>query len=395
MECYRCRSLRRPQLGRDQAENPRRIPGHNRIVWHVAGDDAAGPDDGILPDDHVREDRRPGPDRRAFPHQRCLDLPIHLGLEFPRRSRRPRIGVVDEDDAVADEDVVLDCHAFTDEGVARNLALPADLRIFLDLDERPDLCSVADLAAVEVDELRELDVLPQLDVGRHVEGFVHWQTTLDLRHCPGPCQQAPFPEMTAAGVARRILRSFQRERVLAYRRSRRTISSKVVRLRPATCQSPVIPGLASTSRRRCQSLYSTSSYGSGGRGPISDISPRSTFHNCGSSSRLVFRRRRPIGVTRGSPVSLNSVVPGASTLPLDLMNRLTNSWCSLGSASTCIVRNLSIVNRFIMCPIRGCRKKTGPGDPRVTRMAISASSGDSATSKNRLPTRSKARLMPS
>src|SRR5881628_3921371 len=132
-----------------------------------------------------------------------------------------------------------------------------------------------------------------------------------------------------------------------------------------------------------------------GRGPISDISPRSTFHNCGSSSRLVFRRRRPIGVTRGSPVSLNSVAPGASTLPLDLMNRLTNSWCSLGSASTCIVRNLSIVNRFIMCPIRGCRKKTGPGDPRVTRTAISASSGDSATSKNRLPTRSKARLIPS
>src|SRR5881296_260022 len=389
MECYRCRSLRRPQLGRDQAENPRRIPSHNRIVGHVAGHDAAGSDDGILPDDHVRQDRRPGPDRRAFPHQRCLDLPIHLGLEFPRRSRRPRIGVVDEDDAVADEDVVLDCHAFTDEGVARNLALPADLRIFLDLDERPDLCSVADLAAVEIDEL------PQLDVGRHVEGFVHWQTTLDLRHCPGPCQQAPFPEMTAAGVARRILRSFQRERVLAYRRSRRTISSKVVRLRPATCQSPVIPGLASTSRRRCQSLYSTSSYGSGGRGPISDISPRSTFHNCGSSSRLVFRRRRPIGVTRGSPVSLNSVAPGSSTLPLDLMNRLTNSWCSLGSASTCIVRNLSIVNRFIMCPIRGCRKKTGPGDPRVTRTAISASSGDSATSKNRLPTRSKARLIPS
>src|SRR5437870_597152 len=275
--------IRHPRLGRDQAEDPRRIPSHNRIVGHVAGHDAAGSDDGILPDDHVRQDRRPGPDRRAFPHQRCLDLPIHLGLEFPRRSCRPRIGVVDEDDAVADEDVVLDCHAFTDEGVARNLALPADLRIFLDLDERPDLCSVADLAAVEIDELRELDVLPQLDVGRHVEGFVHWQTTLELRHCPGPCQQAPFPEMTAAGVARRILRSFQRERVLAYRRSRRTISSKVVRLRPATCHSPVIPGLASRTRRRCQGLYCSSSYRSGGRGPTSHLAPRSTFHSRGRS----------------------------------------------------------------------------------------------------------------
>src|SRR2546425_6701390 len=271
--------IRHPWLWRDQAEDPRRVPSHNGIVGHVAGDDAAGPDDGILPDDHVREDCRPGPDRCAFPHQRGLDLPVLLALEFPRRSRRPWIGVVDEGDAVADEDVVLDRHAFTDEGVARNLAPPADLRIFLDLDERPDLRFVADLAAVQVDELRELDVLPQLDVGRNVHRFVHRQTTLDILHCPGPHQQAPFPEITAAGVIRRILISVQSERVLAYRRSRRTISSKVVRLRPATCQSPVIPGLASKTRRRCQGRYCSSSYGSGGRGPASDISPRSTFHS--------------------------------------------------------------------------------------------------------------------
>src|SRR2546428_1132789 len=268
--------IRQPQLGRDQAEDPRRIPSHDRIVRHVAGHDAAGPDDGILPDDHVREDCRPGPDRRASPHQRGLDLPVLLALEFPRRSRRPWIGVVDEGDAVADEDVILDRHAFTDEGVARNLAAPADLRILLDLDERPDLRFVADLAAVQVDELRELDVLPQLDVGRNTEVFVHRHTPPAL---PRPSQQAPFPEMTAAGVARRILISVQSERVLAYRRSRRTISSKVARLRPPTCQSPVIPGLASKTRRRCQGRYCSSSHGSGGRGPTSDISPRRTFHS--------------------------------------------------------------------------------------------------------------------
>src|SRR6266852_3598758 len=43
--------IRHPQLWHDQAEDPRRIPSHNRIVGHVAGDDAAGSDDGILPDD--------------------------------------------------------------------------------------------------------------------------------------------------------------------------------------------------------------------------------------------------------------------------------------------------------------------------------------------------------
>src|SRR5438309_4489262 len=259
--------IRHPRLGRDQAEDPRRIPSHNRIVGHIAGHNAAGPADGVLPDDHVREYGHPGPDRRAFSHQRGLDLPVLPGLEFPRRSRRPRIRVVDEGDAMADEDVILDRHAFTDEGVARNLAPPADLRILLDLDERSDLRFVADLAAVQVDELRELDVLPQLDVGRNAERFV------------GPHQQAPFPEMTAAGVARRILMSVQSDRVLAYRRSRRTISSKVVRLRPATCQSPVIPGLASRIRRRCQGLYCSSSYRRGGRGPTSDMSPHSTFQS--------------------------------------------------------------------------------------------------------------------
>ena len=37
-----------------------------------------------------------------------------------------------------------------------------------------------------------------------------------------------------------------------------------------------------------------------------DMSPRSTFHSWGSSSRLVFRRRLPIGVTRGSSASLKT-----------------------------------------------------------------------------------------
>src|SRR3989441_2689849 len=264
-------------FGGDIPQESRWIAGHDGTSRYVAGDDTAGPDDGILPDDHVREDRCPGPDRRAFPHQRCLDLLVVPGLKSPSRGRRPRVGVVDEGDAVADENVVLNRHAFADEGVARNLTPPAGLRILLDLDERPDLRLVADLAAVQVDELRKFDVLPQLDVGRNAERFI------------GLHQQAPFPEMTAAGVARRILMSVQSERVLAYRRSSRTISSNVVRLRPDTCQSPVSPGLASRMRRRCQGLYCASSYGSGGRGPTSDMSPRSTFHSWGSSSRLVLR----------------------------------------------------------------------------------------------------------
>src|SRR5918993_1187918 len=113
-------------------------------------------------------------------------------------------------------------------------------------------------------------------------------------------QQAPLPEKTARGVATRILMSVQSERVRTYLKSRRTMSSNVVRLLPLTCHSPVTPGFASSTRRQCQRRYCSSSYGNGGRGPTRDMSPLSTFHSCGNSSRLVLRRNRPSGVTRQS-----------------------------------------------------------------------------------------------
>ena len=112
--------------------------------------------------------------------------------------------------------------------------------------------------------------------------------------------------------------SVHSECVLAYRRSRRTISSNVVRLRPLTCQSPVMPGFASSTRRRCHGWYCSTSKGSGGRGPTSDMSPRSTFQNCGSSSRLVLRRNRPDGRDARVVRELEHLVAGARLLPARL-----------------------------------------------------------------------------
>ena len=51
------------------------------------------------------------------------------------------------------------------------------------------------------------------------------------------------------------------------------------------------------------------------------MSPRSTFQSCGSSSRLVLRRMRPIGVTRGSFVSLNNGLARCRTLRARLDER--------------------------------------------------------------------------
>src|SRR6267154_106678 len=71
-----------------------------------------------------------------------------------------------------------------------------------------------------------------------------WSASLTAErvHAPGTplrnerdkklCQYAPSPENTARGVCRRIFRSKSGERILEYCKSSRTISSKVVLLRP-------------------------------------------------------------------------------------------------------------------------------------------------------------------
>ena len=55
-----------------------------------------------------------------------------------------------------------------------------DFRVLLDLDECADLGFVADLAAVQIDELRQLDVFAQLDVGRNASEVVHAYTASPL-----------------------------------------------------------------------------------------------------------------------------------------------------------------------------------------------------------------------
>ena len=64
-----------------------------------------------------------------------------------------------------DEDFVLDRHAFTDEGMTRYLAPFADLGILLNLNKGADFAVIANLTAIEIDEIRELDVFPNLTSG--------------------------------------------------------------------------------------------------------------------------------------------------------------------------------------------------------------------------------------
>ena len=110
-------------------------------------------------DDDAAENCRPRADARSPPDSSWLDFPVCFRLQRAARRGRARVLVIDEINAVADEDFVFDRDAFTDESVARYFAVAAYPDTFLNLDEGADLCAVADLAAIQVDEVINRHVL--------------------------------------------------------------------------------------------------------------------------------------------------------------------------------------------------------------------------------------------
>src|SRR4029078_9951753 len=79
---------------------------------------------------------------------------------------RPRIFVIGEHDAVPDEHLVLDAHAFADEAVRGDFAASSDRRAGLDFNKRPDPGLVTNRATIQVDEIRMeySHVVTELDV---------------------------------------------------------------------------------------------------------------------------------------------------------------------------------------------------------------------------------------
>ena len=141
-----------------------RIAGDDGVVGHVLGDHAARAHDGVISYRNFAQNRGARADRSAFAHHGIFHFPVRFGLQFAFRGSGPRVGIVDKGHAMADEDVVFNVYAFADERVAGNFAAPANARIFLNLDKRPDLGFVSDFASIHVDELGELDVFSELHV---------------------------------------------------------------------------------------------------------------------------------------------------------------------------------------------------------------------------------------
>lgn len=74
--------------------------------------------------------------------------------------------IIDESDAVADEDFVFDRHSFADKTVAGDFTVATDARVLLNLNERTNPGAVADLTTVKVDEVMDNNVAAELDIGR-------------------------------------------------------------------------------------------------------------------------------------------------------------------------------------------------------------------------------------
>ena len=125
-------------------------------------------------------------------------------------------------------------------------------------------------------------------------------------------QHAPRPVRMAGMVSSSNRKSHKTERRLMYCMSRRIQFRKVTLDRPRTCHRQVNPGMTSK-RRRCHASYCMTSLCNGGRGPTNDMSPFSTFHICGNSSTLYFRRNLPGKVTRGSFAILKTGPPVRSS----------------------------------------------------------------------------------
>src|SRR2546426_11513398 len=139
----------------------------------------------------------------------------------------------------------------------------------------------------------------------------------------------------------------------------------------------MLPGLASPGRTasvsRPSAVYSrVTMAGSSGRGPTSDISPRSTFQSWGSSSTFTARSHAPNGNTRGSR---------GPVMRLESERR-----------RRCIVRSLNMMNGRRSRPTRSARYRTGPADDRRMPTAARATSGAVTTAASAASTTSTRRL---
>src|SRR6185503_7754999 len=113
----------------------RRIAGHDGPRRNISGNDSPRADDRTLANCNAAQNGGVAANASLGSHDRGNYFPINFGLQPAAFSGCARIFIVDENDAMADENFVLNRDAFTDKAMRGNFAVAADARTFLNLDE--------------------------------------------------------------------------------------------------------------------------------------------------------------------------------------------------------------------------------------------------------------------
>src|SRR5882672_9769482 len=143
-------------------------PQHKRVGWNVMRDRRAGSHHRGLSDGDAADDGGVGAYAGTPPDERWHDLPVTRLKGVSGVVHRCRIAIVREANVRTDEHAVFDGDAGGNEGKRLDLDVLPQHGPSLNLHERRDLATVANLATVEIHLVRMVDddILTELDVGR-------------------------------------------------------------------------------------------------------------------------------------------------------------------------------------------------------------------------------------
>lgn len=119
--------------------------------------DGSRPNESAFANGHAGKNDNAATNGCAVPYSRGNHVPVGLSLQVSVCSGA-WIKIVDEQNAMSDEDVIFDCDSLANETVRGDLAPAPDTGILLNLDEGPDPGIVAHSAAVQIDEIRLKDL---------------------------------------------------------------------------------------------------------------------------------------------------------------------------------------------------------------------------------------------
>lgn len=142
------------------------VSSNQGVRRNIPGDDAACAHQRVLANGNAAKNHRAGANGRAALDPRGNASPVGLGLETAARGGGARKPVIDEGDIVADKNLVLNGHAFADEGMTGYLAPRADFGALLYFDKSADLCVITHFTAVKVGKRKDADTLAEFDVCR-------------------------------------------------------------------------------------------------------------------------------------------------------------------------------------------------------------------------------------